>query len=152
MTAAGTAKLIEEIGELQVELGQLQQVLGKRLAMWDQDEHWDGTNLRQRMVEEMGDVAAAMDFVAMQFGLSTTAIAQRRLHKLRLFGTWQEQIDNNDHGIDAQQGMTDELRGALFAWRRSLNTVGIPGENQAEDVLHLKIAVDAWRNSGRVHG
>ena len=49
MTAAGVAKLIEECGELQ-------QVLGKRLAMWDQPEHWDGTNLNDRLIEEMGDV------------------------------------------------------------------------------------------------
>lgn len=53
MAAAGVAKLIEECGELQ-------QVLGKKLAWWDTDEpHWDGTILRDRLVEEMGALIAA---------------------------------------------------------------------------------------------
>ena len=96
MAAAGVAKLIEECGELQ-------QVLGKKLAMWDQDEHWDGTNLRTRMVEEMGDVLAAIRFVADQFGLSWADVLARDAHKRALFETWHAQIDNNDQGIDSEQ-------------------------------------------------
>jgi NTP pyrophosphatase (non-canonical NTP hydrolase) len=92
MTAAGVAKLIEECGELQ-------QVLGKKLAMWDQDEHWDGTNLLTRMAEEMGDVQAALAFVADEFSISAL-VWERAVEKGRLFDTWQDQIDNNDHGID----------------------------------------------------
>lgn len=94
MTAAGVAKLIEECGELQ-------QVLGKKLAMWDQDEHWDGSNLRMRMQEEMADVQAAITFVIKQMGLNQFIIDDRRRDKLKLFETWHEQLDNNDHGIDA---------------------------------------------------
>lgn len=101
MSAGGVAKLIEEVGELQQVLGKLQQTLGKRLAMWDQDEHWDGTNLRERMVEEMGDVSAAIFFVIDQFGLDNVAYYERVAKKQALFETWQAQLDNNDHGIDA---------------------------------------------------
>ncbi len=96
MAAAGVAKLIEECGELQ-------QVLGKRLAMWDQDEHWDGTNLRIRMQEEMGDVLAAIWFVANQLGLDAGVIHSRWADKAELYNAWQEQIDNNDHGIDGKR-------------------------------------------------
>lgn len=97
MAAAGVAKLIEECGELQ-------QVLGKKLAWWDTDEpHWDGTILRDRLVEEMGDVKAAINFVALQLGLDLEAIDRRRKQKAILFGTWQEQIDNNDHGVDGRR-------------------------------------------------
>jgi NTP pyrophosphatase (non-canonical NTP hydrolase) len=97
MAAAGVAKLIEECGELV-------QVLGKRLAYWDRDDHWDGTNLRERTQEEMGDVLAAISFVADMTGLDRDAINDRAAMKMELFGTWEEMINNNDHGIDAQRG------------------------------------------------
>lgn len=103
MCAAGVAKLIEECGELQ-------QVLGKRLAMWDQDEHWDGTNLRERMAEEMGDVVAAIRFVGQMFDIEREVL-RRADSKFRLFSTWQEQIDNNDHGIDGSPTTPDNEEG-----------------------------------------
>ncbi len=93
MCAAGVAKLIEECGELQ-------QVLGKRLAYWTTDEHPDGTNLRERMQEEMGDVMAAIEFVVDELDLSRRAIIVRAETKGLLFTTWHEQIDNNDTAID----------------------------------------------------
>lgn len=146
MTAAGVAKLIEETGELQTELGKLQQTLGKRLAMWDQDEHWDGSNLKVRMEDEFADVSASMYFVSLQLGMDSERMNRRQIAKIELFGTWHEQIANNDHGIDA---VPDELAEALIRWRSSLNTVGIPGENQAEDVHRLKVAVDGWKRANR---
>ena len=96
MTAAGVAKLIEECGELQ-------QVLGKRLAYWDRDDHWDGSNLRDRMIEEMGDVLAAITFVAKENGLDWAAIQRRCIAKQALYQDWHKQIDNNDHGIDRNE-------------------------------------------------
>ncbi len=94
MAAAGVAKLIEECGELQ-------QVLGKKLAWWDTDEpHWDGTDLRVRLQDEMGDVLAAIDFVVGQLALNPQAIQDRVIAKGELFDTWQEHLNNNDHGID----------------------------------------------------
>lgn len=92
MCAAGVAKLIEECGELQ-------QVLGKRLAVWDQDEHWDGSNLRDRMAEEMGDVLAAIEFVSSMFGIHRETL-DRKAEKLQLFVDWHLIDDNNQHGID----------------------------------------------------
>lgn len=95
MAAAGVAKLIEECGELQ-------QVLGKKLAWWDTEEpHWDGTVLNRRIEQEMGDVLAAIMFVQVQLGLDYQAIRERDHAKWNLFQTWHEQLDNNDHGIDA---------------------------------------------------
>ena len=53
----GLAKVAEECGELL-------QVIGKLMATdGDKLEHWDGTNLRQRLIEEAADVAAAVRFV-----------------------------------------------------------------------------------------
>ena len=96
MAAAGVAKLIEECGELQ-------QVCGKRLAYWTTDDHPDGTNLKERMEDEMADVCAAIDFVIEQKGLDRTRISLRWAQKMALFETWQEQLDNNDHGIDGRR-------------------------------------------------
>lgn len=92
MCANGVAKLIEECGELQ-------QVLGKRLACWDQDEHWDGTNLLDRMTEEMGDVLAAIRFVAQQYGISDDVLTRSR-SKRALFNKWESEAGNNVNGID----------------------------------------------------
>ena len=96
MAGAGVAKLIEECGELQ-------QALGKKLAWWDTDEpHWDGSILSERIADEMGDVLAAINFVALQLHLDAARIDERSLQKLELFETWQEQLDNNDHGVDGR--------------------------------------------------
>ena len=51
----GTSKLLEEMGELQ-------QVLGKLLGTGGEVKHWDGSNLRERLVEEIADVKAALAF------------------------------------------------------------------------------------------
>lgn len=94
MTAAGVAKLIEECGELQ-------QILGKKLAYWYTDEHPDGKgSIHGRIEEEMSDVIAACYFVRDQLGLDREFIAQRMMSKIDLFTTWQAQIDNNDMAID----------------------------------------------------
>jgi NTP pyrophosphatase (non-canonical NTP hydrolase) len=93
MAAKGVAKLIEECGELQ-------QVLGKKLAWWDTDDpHWDGSDLEQRMAEEIGDVMAACEFVASMFGIHAEAY-ERRDAKVKLFAHWHVEDGNNEHGID----------------------------------------------------
>jgi NTP pyrophosphatase (non-canonical NTP hydrolase) len=53
----GISKLIEEAGEVQ-------QVCGKLLATGGEASHWDGSDLRQRLAEEIADVIAACEFVA----------------------------------------------------------------------------------------
>lgn len=52
----GLSKVTEEAGELL-------QVVGKLMATHGMAEHWDGTNLRERFVLELGDLAAAVQFV-----------------------------------------------------------------------------------------
>lgn len=78
----GLAKLMEEMGELQ-------QVLGKLLQTGGNLEHWQG-NLWGPLVDEMGDVRAALDFFE-KYNFTHTAknaIAQRRIEKLDLFDKW----------------------------------------------------------------
>lgn len=95
MTGKGIAKLIEEMGELQ-------QVLGKRLAYYTTDDHPDGgPPLTQRMEDEMADVMAAIDLVIIRHQLDQPRVEARRLRKLRQFLEWDGLEGNNEHGIDA---------------------------------------------------
>jgi hypothetical protein len=50
----GVSKVIEEMGELQ-------QVLGKLIAVAGDTKHWDG-DLRQRLIDEVADLSAALVF------------------------------------------------------------------------------------------
>lgn len=51
----GTAKVIEECGELV-------QVLAKLIALGRDGTHWDGSDIRPRVMEEVADVTAALQF------------------------------------------------------------------------------------------
>jgi hypothetical protein len=79
----GAAKLLEEMGELT-------QALGKLIATAGRTDHWDGSDLRVRLIEEMADVRAALAFFQ---GKNFTAadddrIANRYAEKSRLFHEW----------------------------------------------------------------
>lgn len=52
----GIAKVAEEAGEVI-------QVIGKLMNTRGASEHWDGTDLRARLVEEFADLGAAIGFV-----------------------------------------------------------------------------------------
>lgn len=100
MTAAGIAKLLEECGELQKELGELVQVLSKKLAYFHTDEHPDGAgSLQLRIQDEMADVQASIDFVSQKLGLDPVALASRRARKLRLFESWDAPREADDLGF-----------------------------------------------------
>lgn len=88
MANNGRDKLLEECGELI-------QVAAKKNACPNTDAHWDGTNLKLRMQEEMGDVLAAMRFVTETHGLDDEAIIQRSNEKLATFRTWHAEPDNH---------------------------------------------------------
>lgn len=79
----GLSKLIEEAGEVQ-------QVAGKILGTGGRTDHWDGSDLRERLIEEMADLRAACAFVASLNGLDEEAIAQRERKKLAQFMQWHQ--------------------------------------------------------------
>ena len=93
MAVSGVAKLIEECGELQ-------QILGKKLAYWYTDDHPDGKPIHERIENEMGDVLAAITFVVGQLGLDEYRIQDRIDTTLDLFLTWEAQFNNNDFAVD----------------------------------------------------
>jgi hypothetical protein len=79
----GVSKVIEEMGELQ-------QVLGKLIATGGDIKHWDGFDLRTRLIEEIGDLYAALSFF-MRHNLTPEdrlKIAERAQQKAALFEQW----------------------------------------------------------------
>ena len=81
MSNMGLTKLMEECGELV-------QIAAKKVAYPDVDIHPDGQNLNARLIEEMGDVLAAITFVATKIGLDTAAIFVRAEEKKQLYQEW----------------------------------------------------------------
>ena len=79
----GISKLIEEAGEVV-------QVAGKLLATGGAVDHWDGTNLRTRLIDEMGDLLAAIEFVADANGFANE-VAARCAVKVALFEQWHQE-------------------------------------------------------------
>lgn len=81
-TWPGTSKLNEECGELI-------QVIGKLMGTGGEVAHWDGTDLRLRLQEEIADVQAAIDFVKqVNPQLDKGAIERRTMAKHELFWKW----------------------------------------------------------------
>ena len=87
----GTSKLIEECAEVT-------QVCAKLLAMQAElasyvegtpIPHYDGSDLRARLQDELGDLLAACGFVIDHCGLDTVAINKRMVEKRQTFERWQ---------------------------------------------------------------
>ena len=88
MTHQGLAKLGEEIGELQIELGRLQQAIGKFYA-YPQGFHPDGLGpMKERLEDEIGDVLGAIYFVRDKLHLNRDRIVQRHILKQARFDDW----------------------------------------------------------------
>ena len=82
------AKLQEELAELQIEIGQLQQVVAKLVAYPDGN-HPDGAGpLHGRIEDEMGDVQASMEFLTRKLNLNKIRIGLRRKRKFELYAKW----------------------------------------------------------------
>ncbi len=79
----GLSKLAEEAGEVL-------QVVGKILGTGGEAQHWDGSNLRDRLQEELADLTAAIVFVVEKNGLDVNALTSRTEEKLELFKQWHE--------------------------------------------------------------
>lgn len=79
----GASRIIEECGELL-------QVLGKLQGAGGRAEHWDGSDLPQRLVEEIGDVQAALAFFVQMNNLPEWLVRERRQEKFEQYVDWHE--------------------------------------------------------------
>jgi NTP pyrophosphatase (non-canonical NTP hydrolase) len=93
----GISKLVEETGEATEQLaetlalkalGRVQQVAGKLLGTGGEMAHWDGSDLKVRLEDELADAFAAFNFVIISNGLDHERINDRMQAKLILFDTW----------------------------------------------------------------
>lgn len=101
MAARGLAKLSEELGETAIEIGRLQQTIGKRLAYFHTAEHPDGAGLlTDRLQDEAADVQAAIEFISEEWGFDRERFDARKARKLALFRQWHAEVGNNEHGVD----------------------------------------------------
>lgn len=84
----GLSKLIEEAGEVL-------QVAGKLLATGGNPAHWDGTDLIERLTEEIGDLQGAIEFfVLMNPEIDALTVGKRAALKKRRFMDWHDaQLD-----------------------------------------------------------
>jgi NTP pyrophosphatase (non-canonical NTP hydrolase) len=89
----GISKLTEEAGEVL-------QVCGKLLATAGKIEHWDGTNLKERLEDELGDLQAAINFVVGWCGLDRNRIERRVIAKLTRFERWHEVGEANHKALE----------------------------------------------------
>lgn len=80
----GIAKLIEECAEVL-------QIAGKIQGIGHMGKHWDGSNLTERLQEEIGDVLAAIDYAIQHNELDQEFIQQRQKQKRELFEKWHEE-------------------------------------------------------------
>lgn len=95
-TLPGLAKLSEESGEVV-------QIIGKLMMTGGRFDHWSG-DLEPKLVEEIGDLSAALIFVTRHAGLDQAAIVERTKSKLDLFEKWhQEQSQRAVHQSPAAE-------------------------------------------------
>jgi len=82
----GLSKLIEELGELQ-------QVCGKLIGSEGSEDHWSG-KLREKFIEEIGDVQASINFfVDMNLtNKDKNRIARQCAEKYTRFKKWDKEV------------------------------------------------------------
>lgn len=98
----GLSKLIEECGEVM-------QVGGKLIGSEGRTDHWSG-DLNQMLIEELGDLAAAMEFFATINNLDDEAIGRRREQKFDRFMQWhRDTLAARAATIGQQNGGSDDL-------------------------------------------
>ena len=84
MSNNGLTKLVEELSELVV-------VAAKRIAYPNDLYHPDGSNQRERLQDEMGDVLAIIEYVRNTQALNLAQIQARQATKLRLYRQWADE-------------------------------------------------------------
>ena len=84
----GLSKVIEECGEV-VQVG------GKLIATGGNDQHYDGSDLRCRLMDELADVSAAIQYMLAHNTYDWRAFEDRIQTKLQLFNLWHDENVTN---------------------------------------------------------
>ena len=91
-TSTKYARELDRCGltKLQEECGELIQIAAKKSAFFDLEVHPDGSVMKAKLIEEMGDVMAAIIHVCTYLDINYIAVENRMEHKLKLFESWKE--------------------------------------------------------------
>lgn len=81
----GLSKLTEEMGEALT-------IIGKIIGLGHMGQHWDGQFLKEELEDEIADVVAACQFVAMMCDLHDLRMNARTQKKLNRFIQWHNNI------------------------------------------------------------
>lgn len=120
----GLSKVVEEMGELG-------QVLGKLIALNGATEHWDGTDLRERLHEEIADLSAALAFFEQHNSLNSEVISERTVRKNALFQAWHAEQSRTMAALRSLVQETDTTTGT------DANRVVLPSEEGYEDAFDV---------------
>lgn len=91
MQQNGLAKLIEEMGEALQVAGKLTQYPHHQAPLYP-GIHPDGTHLRTRLEEELGDVLGILQFVTNKMQLDYNVMINRADAKIKLFAEWDKEV------------------------------------------------------------
>jgi NTP pyrophosphatase (non-canonical NTP hydrolase) len=69
-------------------MGEVAQIAAKLVSTDGEDRYWDGTDLREELCCEIGDLLAVVAFVSNENHLDTALIQARMGNKLTKFETW----------------------------------------------------------------
>lgn len=87
------------LGKVAEETGELLQVIGKLLASGGDAYHWDGSNLKERIEDEMADVVAAIEFaLCVNPQIDMRKVHARASRKQNQFMTWHFDSQPKDEG------------------------------------------------------
>lgn len=87
----GLSKLIEECGEVL-------QVCGKIVGADGENTHFDGTNLRERLEDEIADLWAAISYVSQKCELDRVRLDFLSNQKRLVFEMWHEEEQQKEKG------------------------------------------------------
>lgn len=96
----GLGKVIEECGEVI-------QAAGKIIAANGDGLHWDGSDLRRRLEDELADAQAAIGFAVDMNGLDSGRMLDRAAGKLAMFRQW-----HREHSDGTAKPVREEPRDA----------------------------------------
>lgn len=76
------------VGKVLEEMGEVAQVAAKLISTDGVDAYWDGSNLRDDLSGELGDLLAAITFLRDTNALNEDLLIERRKRKTELFHKW----------------------------------------------------------------
>jgi hypothetical protein len=84
----GISKLIEECSEVVAVCGKLLGISDENVLQLPVIKYWDGTDLIERLTNELGDLVAAIEFILLHCPIDRNHVADRAQKKLLLFEQW----------------------------------------------------------------